>query len=165
MNKPEFTYDPDKFVPNWLREHPLFLMASVLKLAKRQGIHYRKKYGADSEYPDLRLVHFAILSCLDQVGSMSQKGMSELLHADPSELVGLIDQLEAAGYVKRSQDLTDRRRYSLEVTSAGKAVLPHVHAKSTDFAETFLQALSATEQEELKRLLLKILTSMHDVAK
>ena len=140
-------------IPPRLMEHPVFLMISVLKLARQQGLKHRQQ-SVDSQ---LNLVHFAVLSVLLNAGQISQKEVSQLLNADPSDLVSIIDHLESAGYVRRTRDEHDRRRYSLEVTEAGKAIVPRIEQESDKFTDSFLAPLTVKERAELQKLLLKII--------
>ena len=51
---------------------------------------------------------------------LSQRELSDKLGMDPSDIVGLVDVLEDAGFVVRNRDETDRRRYALRLTAAGE---------------------------------------------
>ncbi len=67
-----------------------------------------------------------------------------------------VKRLEAAGFVSRELDTQDLRRHRLRLTPAGRKVL---HQGLTLLSGAFgerLDRLSATQQEELRRLLEKM---------
>jgi len=68
----------------------------------------------------LRFGSGTILICIEDVGPLSQRELSELLEVDPSELVRHIDLLEKAGLVQRLAHGEDRRINSLHITGAGR---------------------------------------------
>ena len=78
--------------------------------------------------------------------------LAQTLSCDASNVTGLIDRLEARGYIRRQASPDDRRVKVLELTAAGcrrRAGLVK-HLKS---AMVPLARLSAAEQRQLVRLL------------
>jgi DNA-binding MarR family transcriptional regulator len=142
-------------LPDPLRRHPLFLMITLLKLARQKGLSQQHQLIMPGS--ELRFVDIAVLTCLNEGGPMSQKAVSRLLKADPSDLVDIIDKLETAGLVKRARDLEDRRRHSLELTETALQLLPQIQQQSTAFMRQFFSPLTAPEQKELRRLLGKLI--------
>ena len=71
-----------------------------------------------------------ILATADR--GLSQREIGDVLVVDRSNVTGLIDRLEKAGWVKRSDDPADRRIYRVTLTTAGKkrfeAVRPGYHS-------------------------------------
>ena len=67
----------------------------------------------------LRAPAYAILQQLYEAGPISQQALGRALRIHASNLVALIDELEAAGSVIRRRDPDDRRRYLLELTDEG----------------------------------------------
>lgn len=53
-------------------------------------------------------------------GGLSQRGISDRLVVDRSNVTGLIDRMEKAGWVKRTDDPKDRRVYRVLLTPAGR---------------------------------------------
>lgn len=62
-------------------------------------------------------------------GGLSQRELSDKLVVDRSNVTGLIDRMERAGWVRRTDHPEDRRAYRIVVTPAGRAlwekVTPH----------------------------------------
>ena len=52
---------------------------------------------------------------------MSQRDVAARTMIDASDVVDLVDRLEAAGFLRRVRDPDDRRRYTLVLTPAGPA--------------------------------------------
>jgi DNA-binding MarR family transcriptional regulator len=69
----------------------------------------------------------------------------------------MIDALESAGLVERRPDTTDRRSIRLVVTKAGGGLLDRLRARREAKAEELFGKLDAAEQEELARMLERVL--------
>jgi DNA-binding MarR family transcriptional regulator len=48
--------------------------------------------------------------------------LARVLHLHPSTLTGIVRRLQRSGFVARSVDATDRRRYHLALTARGRAI-------------------------------------------
>ena len=94
---------------------------------------------------------------------VSQGVVSDRLLIDPSDLVGLVDILERAGLVTRDRDPTDRRRYALNITEAGKMAVLRLDVVAQDAGESVLAPLDPTEREQLSGLLRRIVDHHADV--
>src|SRR6185369_14408337 len=73
---------------------------------------------------------------------VSQREVSEALLLDPSDLVTLVDILEAAGLVERRRDPADRRRYALEVTPRGQLAVVRLREINRETNEELLAPLA-----------------------
>jgi DNA-binding MarR family transcriptional regulator len=62
-----------------------------------------------------------------KTGGMSQRELSEVLVVDRSNVTGLLDRMEKAGWVKRADDPADRRVYRVSLTPAGRKLRAKVH--------------------------------------
>ena len=100
----------------------------------------------------LRTRHIIALTLLRDFGEQGQAGLAESLGIDATNVVALLNELEADGLVERRRAATDRRRHIVVVTEAGGARLAE--------AET---ALVALEQRLFAGLELSELTSLHDL--
>ena len=60
-------------------------------------------------------------------GGISQRELGDCLVVDRSNVTGLLDRLEKAGWVRREDDPGDRRAYRVLLTSAGRALWEEVH--------------------------------------
>jgi DNA-binding MarR family transcriptional regulator len=133
---------------------PSFLAFELIRTARRLSMEL---------YPEehLRLPHAAVLACLADKGPMSQREMSENLRFDPGDLVGVIDALEARGYVVRERDPQDRRRYSLQLTESGRLALHARRTRGERLNDILFEPLRPYERDRLQELLLRVLAH-HD---
>jgi len=84
---------------------------------------------------------------------VSQREVSEALLLDPSDLVTLVDILEAAGLVERRRDPADRRRYALEVTPRGQLAVVRLREINRETNEELLAPLDEQERAQLAELI------------
>jgi MarR family transcriptional regulator, lower aerobic nicotinate degradation pathway regulator len=106
-----------------------------------------------------RLPRLAVLACLVEYGPQSQREVSRRLRFDPSDIVDVVDRLEAAGHAVRQRDPADRRRYALAATPAGKRWLDERLAEAETINARFLPGLDDRERRQLHALLLRALAS------
>lgn len=104
----------------------------------------------------LRAPEYAILHQLYDAGPMSQQALGRSLRIHASNLVALIDELEADGSLIRRRDPDDRRRYLLELTDDGVRRLAEAQ-RAAEGAETeMLAPLTAAERDRLRAYLTKM---------
>jgi DNA-binding MarR family transcriptional regulator len=99
---------------------------------------------------------FGILSWVERLQPVSQKQISDRLGTDPSDLVATFDMLERAGFVTRSRDPRDRRRYSLTLTESGEEQLRRFRVIAAEVQEELLAPLDDDERETLQRLVERV---------
>jgi DNA-binding MarR family transcriptional regulator len=97
-----------------------------------------------------------ILRLLRLSEGISQQNLAKALHMHASRLVALIDALEAGGLVVREPHATDRRLYSLQLTSKGNEVLRTIGELARQHNELMCAGLSSVECAQLESLLQKI---------
>ena len=142
--------------PSSLLRYPMAAMFLLMREAFRLG--QQRMAEAQTPAEQMRFSHFAVLACLDEFGSASQREVSERLQLDPSDLVAVVDWLEEAGFVRRRRDERDRRRYALDLTATGRRAL-RVRARSAErMNDELFSSLPPAEREELRGLLLKALS-------
>lgn len=79
--------------------------------------------------------------------------LAQALEVVPRSITSMVDTLEAAGFVAREPDPTDRRATIVVLTSAGTEMLRQVGRMKAEAAEQLFAKLSSSEQAELRRLL------------
>jgi DNA-binding MarR family transcriptional regulator len=98
---------------------------------------------------------YYVLVCIGEGGPLSQQRVADRLGLDRSDLVKVLDRLEAAGWVSRERDAEDRRRHVLTLTEAGRATVGTVEEVWSAVTGELFARLSPGERETLHRLLLK----------
>jgi DNA-binding MarR family transcriptional regulator len=103
----------------------------------------------------LRDRHLIALTLLREFGDQSQADLAATLRVDPTSLVGLLNELEAAGLVERRRSPQDRRRHTVALTSAGMGRLAEIERALAASEQRVLSGLDPTEQATLHALLQK----------
>jgi DNA-binding MarR family transcriptional regulator len=107
---------------------------------------------ADEQALGMKYKAYAGLTLLRD-GAQTQKDMCAAMHLDPNNCVLLLNEMEAAGHVRRVRDPQDRRRHIVELTPAGKKALAHAERAMEDLEEEVLGPLGAEERAQLRDLL------------
>lgn len=84
---------------------------------------------------------------------ISQRELGDLLVVDRSNVTGLLDRLEKAGWVQREDDPDDRRVYRVLLTSAGRALWAKVHPLYLEVVGQLTRGLSAKKMENCLEVL------------
>jgi len=103
----------------------------------------------------LRPRHLIALRLLSEHGPASQQGLADVLSLDPSNVVGLLNELEERGLVTRRRDPADRRRHIVELSAEGEKELSLANARLSCVEDDLLRALTTEERETLYRLLVR----------
>lgn len=93
----------------------------------------------------------SVLGRLDREGPQSTSKLAELERVRPQSMGQTIADLEAQGFVERSPDPTDGRRFLLELTDAGRAELQEDRGRREGWlAEAIETSLTTEERETLE---------------
>ncbi len=90
-----------------------------------------------------------VLAVVERLQPVSQRVISDTLGLDASDVVGVLDILEAAHMVQRRRDPADRRRHAVVLTELGEIAARRfavIRAKATD------RALAGLDNEERRQL-------------
>ncbi len=99
---------------------------------------------------------FHLLGLLHDHGALSQRDLGTLMGVDPSIVVGLLNPLEAEGYLSRERESADRRRHVVTLTRAGEKKLEQSAQAQRQAEQELLASLSANERDQLRQLLLTL---------
>jgi DNA-binding MarR family transcriptional regulator len=128
---------------------PTLLMIKLGRIVMHRFTEALEPYG-------LRPRHVAALIELRESGQLTQQSLCGQLHLDPTNLVGILNELEDRGYVRRTRDPEDRRRHIVEVTKKGLAVIDKVSEVMDRVEEELTEGFERGEREELEVLLTAI---------
>jgi DNA-binding MarR family transcriptional regulator len=130
--------------------HPaqsLALLAHLARVGQRE---------AESSLPDdLRTAHLMLLTLLRDHGATTQTGLAEALRLDPSNLVGLLNDLERRGMVIRQHHPDDRRRHIVSIADNGITQLHNTEERLAAVEDRLLGALDPEERATLHCLLMR----------
>lgn len=102
---------------------------------------------------------FALLNVLGARDGAIQQHLSSDIGIDPSAMVKLINELEAAGLAERRRRPGDRRAWEVTITPAGRSTLEQARQLVADVEEYVLGELSTSERRQLLTLLRRALVS------
>ena len=102
---------------------------------------------------------FALLNVLGTNEGAIQQELGAAMGIDPSTMVSLIDQLEAAGLAKRRPRPTDRRAREVSITAKGRRVLEQARQLAVQVEDEVLRGLSGAERRQVLELLRRALDS------
>jgi DNA-binding MarR family transcriptional regulator len=103
----------------------------------------------------LRPRHLIALKLLSEHGPASQQRLAEALSLDPSNVVGLLNELEERELITRRRDPADRRRHIVELSPLGEDELALAYARLSHVEDDLLSALSTEERATLYHLLVR----------
>jgi DNA-binding MarR family transcriptional regulator len=112
----------------------------------------------------LRFIDYSVLRVLQLSGppyEMTPTELSEIVLRSSGGMTQIVDRLERSQYVRRANDLTDRRRVVITLTEAGIDVVKRASAEYARARRKLLTQLTTSEVEECDdavRLLLKVLS-------
>jgi DNA-binding MarR family transcriptional regulator len=101
----------------------------------------------------LGVQQFLVLDQLRVLGDASQVELSEAVGIDPSNLATIVADLCDRGLALRTRHRTDRRRYALQLSSAGQRLLRRADASIAAAEDDLLATLDGQQREQLYGLL------------
>lgn len=111
---------------------------------------------------DLTSVQFAALAMIGMTPGIDQATLANAIAFDRPTTGGVIDRLEAKGFVRREITKADRRMRHLYLEPAGNAVLDGVTPIVRRVQDLMLEGLTEAERATLLRLLSKALRGVGD---
>ena len=124
-------------------------VGSMVLLTRLSRLVYK---AASEDALGMKLKAYATLSALRN-GPMPQQELCISMHLDPNNCVLLLNEMEAAGHVRRSRDPADRRRHIVEITGEGKRAVARADEALNEVEGQVLGNLSADERATLRGLL------------
>jgi DNA-binding MarR family transcriptional regulator len=115
----------------------------------------RRSFEATLEPGGLRPRHLIALKLLSERGRASQQALADSLSLDPSNVVGLLNELEERQLITRRRDAADRRRHIVELSPRGKKELCGAYDRLRRIDDDLLSPLSARERATLYDLLVR----------
>jgi DNA-binding MarR family transcriptional regulator len=135
---------------------PEELVSSPVFLLKRLGMTAKERSLSAYEEAGLHPYHHAVLALLDAGASKTQGAIADALGYDRGQLVGILDELEAADLVERRRDPADRRRHLVQMTPTGRTTLERLRRLSARLEDDFLAPLDEADRRQLQALLQRL---------
>ncbi|MFH9586355.1 MarR family winged helix-turn-helix transcriptional regulator [Streptomyces luteogriseus] len=105
---------------------------------------------------DMRMWHHVVLSAVRDLAPVAQADLGRGIRLDPKDLVGVLNDLQAAGLVVREPDPKDRRKNAVSLTEPGARLLKRCEKAARAANDELLAPLSAAEREQFMEMLLRI---------
>jgi len=109
----------------------------------------------------MRPRHLLTLTVLRDLGDSSQADLAGTLRIDRTNLVGLLNELEADGWIERRRSPEDRRRHIVELTGAGREILSRAEFALAAVENEVFSALDDADRETLHALLARVVSGDH----
>jgi DNA-binding MarR family transcriptional regulator len=124
------------------------LVDHLARAARRSG-------EATLEPGGLRPRHLIALRLLSEGGPTSQQALADSLSLDPSNVVGVLNELEERQLITRRRDPADRRCHIVELSPRGEDELCLAYGRLRLLEDDLFSALSAAERATLYDLLVR----------
>ena len=136
-------------VPSELLASGGFLFAKLGLLLKARALEAFERVGFEA-------YHYSLLALLGEGERETQATIADVLGVDRSQLVGILDSLEARGLVERRRDPHDRRRHVVSLTPDGRRQLVKLRAVVRRVEDEFFAPLDAASRVALHDALLTL---------
>lgn len=103
---------------------------------------------------------FVVLSGLSEVGSLTQRELSDWVACDPNTLRAMLLLLEKKGLVERTQHPTDRRARLVVLTSEGETLQQELWEQSEAFRQNLVAILGPDDTQVLLESLRRIVAAL-----
>jgi DNA-binding MarR family transcriptional regulator len=137
-------------------QQPRGLSGPLLDLIARR---IRTEAESTIESFNLRPRHVIALMLLQLLGEQSQSDLGEALRVDRTNLVGLLNDLEAAELIERRRSSQDRRRHTVSLTSTGTRRVAELEHALAGAEQRVLAVLDSDQQATLRALLEQVVAT------
>jgi DNA-binding MarR family transcriptional regulator len=125
-------------------------------LLSQLGHHVADRFADELAPLGLRPAHFGVLTHLRDGNGLSQQQLADLLRVHRNVMVGLVDDLETQGLVRRTPHPEDRRAHAVQLTGKARTLLREAATVADRLEETVLAALDDGERAQLAALLHRV---------
>jgi MarR family transcriptional regulator, organic hydroperoxide resistance regulator len=102
---------------------------------------------------DISMWGYIVLTALVEQPVRTQAALAQVIHADKSRIIGVLDELQQRGLIHRQPDEADRRVHLLSLTPAGDQLRRAVEAGIRRREEEVLALLPPADREAFLRSL------------
>ncbi len=132
--------------------YDLKILHSIRRIIRASDMH-SKELASDYNITAPQLVTLHSIA-VRQKTSINE--LSKMVSLDASTLVGIIDRLEAKGYVRRERSAEDRRQVAIHITDAGKSFIASAPSPLQSSLAKSLTRLTPLEQSIIAQSLERI---------
>jgi DNA-binding MarR family transcriptional regulator len=143
-----------------------------IDLAELPGHHIRRLqqiavavFLQEAEAHGVTPVQFAALQAVANQPGLDQRTLARLIGLDTSTVAGVVDRLEARGWMARSVSAADRRARLLALTPDGEATLAAVVPAMQRAQERILAPLPKADRKEFMRMLRTLVDANNELSR
>jgi DNA-binding MarR family transcriptional regulator len=125
-------------------------------LIRRLSRRLRYRLDARLERFGLTSVQWGVLANLGLEDGLSQAQLQHKLAIEGATLTPIVQRLERDGWIRRSNDPTDRRRQHVWLTDSSRLRFSEIAAEVEQYRQESMQGLDSTQIETLSRLLERV---------
>jgi DNA-binding MarR family transcriptional regulator len=126
-------------------------------IARRYGVIYDQRAKQEIE---LTRAQCRLLVYLTAYGEMRQTDLATLADVTPMTIARMLDRMEAAGWVKRQADPTDRRAFRVNVTDKADDRLDAALELGDDLTAKMTEGFSSEETATLLSMLKRVRSNL-----
>ncbi|MFJ9735959.1 MarR family winged helix-turn-helix transcriptional regulator [Streptomyces sp. NPDC101171] len=104
----------------------------------------------------MKMWHHVVLSAVRDLAPVAQADLGRGVGLDAKDLVGVLNDLQSAGFVLRAPDPKDRRKNAVSLTEEGARLLVRCEKAAREANDELLAPLSTTERDQFMGLLTRI---------
>ena len=108
----------------------------------------------------LRTGQELVIMLLGDSPGQSQAEITRWLRVEPPTTAKMLARLERGGFVERVRSVDDRRIMLVSLTEQGRSLHQHVRSLWNELNEITIAGLNERDQQELERLLLRVLKNL-----
>jgi len=134
---------------------------TVFYIIERTIKEYRKyaQNNISSKVIDVTVDQALLLFFLEKHPELSQKEIASLVFKDEASVTRMINLMVTKGYIKRSINEENRRRYKLIITAVGAKILSDLAPIISNNRKKALQGVSEEELIQMETTLNKIISN------
>jgi DNA-binding MarR family transcriptional regulator len=153
-------------VAQWRRERPdidAHVMATVGRILEAAHLIERTRLAPLAARFGLQSGEFDVIAALRRAGApyeLTPKALYEALMLSSGAMTSRLDRLERAGLIERHASARDRRSVDVRLTQKGLDLIDEILPHHVANEQEALASLSPREQEQLDRLLAKLIRGL-----
>ncbi len=105
---------------------------------------------------------FSALTLVASAPGIDTMDVSRAIGLDRTTSALVVGNLVKSGWVARSPDPVDRRRWHLHITASGKAMIRHIRPAAERSEKSLLSVFGQKDQQRLVKLLERFVSSFND---
>jgi DNA-binding MarR family transcriptional regulator len=127
------------------------------------NVQHAMRRALDAElarFGDVSSAQWIIMTILAHQDDVTAASLAKRLNHDPGSMTRLLDRMQEKGLLQRARLGDDRRCIRIELTDAGRALLPSLKAAAINVVNRSLTGFSAAEHQLANSLLQRMIDNL-----